>query len=95
MNQAISEMLGSACEPLTKDPRLVASVLQGIMAGVSRRVLESHAPEEEFGSLRQELIFCACAYLETCSAQSRASVNRSDSVHSAVVDPSFERQQRA
>jgi AcrR family transcriptional regulator len=67
-NRAIVEMLSTACEPLTKDPQLVALMLQGAMAGVSRRLLESDAPEKEFDSLRQELIFFVCAYLEACSA---------------------------
>ena len=56
-NKAIVEMLATAREPLTKDPQLVASMLQGAMAGVSRRLLESDAPEKQFEALRQELIF--------------------------------------
>jgi AcrR family transcriptional regulator len=69
---AIVEMLATACEPLTKDPDLVASMLQGAMAGVSRRLLESDAPEEQFTMLGQELIFFACAYLEACCARPAA-----------------------
>lgn len=68
-NKAIVEMLATACEPITKDPQLVASMLQGAMAGVSRRLLESGAPERQFDSLRQELIFFVCAYLEACSTR--------------------------
>lgn len=68
-NKAIVEMLATACEPITKDPQLVASMLQGAMAGVSRRLLESSAPEKQFDSLRQELIFFVCAYLEACSTR--------------------------
>jgi AcrR family transcriptional regulator len=68
-NHAIVGMLATACEPLTKDPRLVASMLEGAMAGVSRRLLESGAPEKQFDALRQELIFFACAYLKACSSQ--------------------------
>ncbi len=67
-NKAIVGMLASSPEPLTKEPQLVASMLQGAMAGVSRRVLESNAPEKEFDGLRQELVFFACAYLKACSA---------------------------
>jgi hypothetical protein len=59
--------LATAREPLTKDPQLVASMLQGAMVGVSRRILESSAPEKQFDTLRKELIFFACAYLEACS----------------------------
>jgi AcrR family transcriptional regulator len=66
-NKAIVGMLASATRPLTRDPRLVASMLQGAMAGVSRRLLESDAPETQFDPLRQELIFLMCAYLDACS----------------------------
>jgi len=71
-NKAIVEMLATACEPLTKDPELVASMLQSAMAGVSRRLLESDAPQEQFATLRQELIFFACAYLKACCARPAA-----------------------
>jgi len=63
-NKVIVEMLASAREPLARDLQLVASMLQNTMAGVSRRLLESDAPEKQVETLRQELIFLACAYLE-------------------------------
>jgi AcrR family transcriptional regulator len=68
-NKAIVLMLASAREPLTTDPQLVASVLQGTMAGVSRRLLESGAAEKQFDTLRRELIILACAYVEACSSR--------------------------
>ena len=68
-NKAIVGMLSTAREPLTRDPQLVASMLQSAMVGVSRRLLESGTPEKQFEPLRQELIFFACAYLEACSAR--------------------------
>ncbi len=68
-NKAIVRMLATASEPLTVDPQLVASMLQGAMAGVSRRILESGAPEKEYDSLRGELIFLACAYVDACSVR--------------------------
>ena len=68
-NKAIVRMLASACEPLTTDPQLVASMLQGAMVGISRRILESGAPEKQFETLGRELIFAACAYLDACSAR--------------------------
>jgi len=71
-NKAVAGMLATSCEPLTKDPQLVASMMQSAMAGVSRRLLESAAPEKEFEALRQELIFFVCAYLEACSMGSLA-----------------------
>jgi AcrR family transcriptional regulator len=67
-NKAIVAMLASASEPLARDPQLVASMLQGAMAGVSRRLLESPAPEKQFEPLLQELIFFVSAYLEACIA---------------------------
>ena len=73
-NKAIVGMLATACEPLTTDPQLVASMLQSAMFGVNRRLLESAAPEKQFETVRKELIFLACAYLAACSA--RTSVQR-------------------
>jgi AcrR family transcriptional regulator len=70
INKAIIHMLATAREPLTTDPQLVASVLQGTMAGVSRRLLESAAPEKQFDTFRRELIILACAYVGACSARS-------------------------
>ena len=66
-NQAIVAMLTSAREPLTKDPQLVASMLQAAMGGISRRLLESDNPEKHFETFRQELTLIACSYLEACS----------------------------
>jgi AcrR family transcriptional regulator len=68
-NKAIVRMLESASNPLTTDPQLVASILQGAMVGVSRRMLESGAPEKQFDTLRRELISMACAYLDARSAR--------------------------
>jgi hypothetical protein len=56
-NKAILPMLATVCEPVTKDLQVVASMPQGAMAGVSRTLLESGAPEKQFDILRQELIF--------------------------------------
>ena len=68
-NKAITAMLASSCEPLITDPQLAATMLQGVLVGVSRRLLESGSPEKQLDSLRKELIFLACAYLKACSAQ--------------------------
>ena len=65
MNQAIVTMLSSARQPLTKDPQLVANMLQGAMSGLSRQLLESGDPEKHFPALRDELICLATAYLRT------------------------------
>jgi hypothetical protein len=42
-------------------------MLEGAMVGISRRMLESGAPEQQYDSVREELIFMACAYLDACS----------------------------
>lgn len=71
-NKAIVGMLATTSDPLTKDPQLVASMLQSAMAGVSRNLLESNAPEKHFDTLHQELIFFVCAYLQECSTRPSA-----------------------
>lgn len=67
-NKAIVAMLESSCDRITRDPQLVASMLQGGMVGVSRRILESPAPEKQLDTMQRELIFFSNAYLEACSA---------------------------
>jgi AcrR family transcriptional regulator len=78
-NKAIAGMLKTAREQLTTDPQLVASMLQGVMAGISRRLLESAAPEKQFDILRQETIFLACAYLNACSRRPSLQATRGES----------------
>jgi len=68
-NKVIAQMLATSYDPLTTDPQLVASMLQDAMVGVSRRILESGAPKEQFEILREELIFVACAYMDACSTR--------------------------
>ena len=68
-NKAIVAMLATAREPLNKEPQLVASILQGAMSGVSRRLLESGAREKDFRELREELVLFACSYLRACSGR--------------------------
>jgi AcrR family transcriptional regulator len=68
-NRMIAAMLTSATEQLTSDPELVASILQTVIAGVARRLLESASPEKEYDILHRELIFLACTYLEACCAR--------------------------
>ena len=65
--RAIAGMLASASTPLARDPQLVATVLQATMNGVSRRLLESAAPEKRSAFLRDELVFLTSAYLQACA----------------------------
>jgi AcrR family transcriptional regulator len=69
VHEAIVKMLATAREPLMTDSELVASMLEGMMLGVGRRMLESGAPAKQFDSLLRELIVVACAYLDACSAR--------------------------
>jgi AcrR family transcriptional regulator len=67
-NKAIVAMLVSSCEALTREPQMVAMMIQSAMAGVSRRLLESTSPEKQFETMREELLFLVGAYVEACSA---------------------------
>jgi AcrR family transcriptional regulator len=70
-NRAMADMLATAGDPLAGDPQVVASMLQGVMVGVSRRLLETSAPEKHVESVRQELVFLVCAYLKACAVPSQ------------------------
>jgi AcrR family transcriptional regulator len=67
-HRAIVALLATAKEPLDKEPELLASMMQSMLNGVSRRLLESSAPEKHFPALREELMFLAVTYLKACSA---------------------------
>ncbi|MGC4049774.1 MAG: TetR/AcrR family transcriptional regulator [Paludibaculum sp.] len=69
VDHAIVHMLNTSSDPLCADPQLIADMLQGAMSGVSRRLLESSAPEQKYEALKNELIRMACAYLETPAVQ--------------------------
>ncbi len=64
---ALATMLASAPEPLAKDPALIASLLQGAIAGVARRILEAPLTAAEVRSLREELVASMCAYVLSCT----------------------------
>ncbi len=72
-------LLETAPEPLTKEPELIASMLQSMMNGVSRKLLESPAPEKHFPTMRQELLFLAEVYIQACTT----SVSRPSAVRAA------------
>jgi AcrR family transcriptional regulator len=71
-SKAIVAMLERTSGHPIADPQLAASMLTGAMVGVSRRLLESPAPEKNFELIKQELIFLACAYLEASSSRQPA-----------------------
>ena len=70
VNKAIVSMLATAREPLRKDPQLVASLIQGAMSGVIRRLLESASPGKHYLPLRNELILMMRAYIDSASSNS-------------------------
>jgi AcrR family transcriptional regulator len=70
VNRSIAILLTTASEPLNKEPQVVASMIQGAMAGVSRRLLESVSPEKEYQSVREELVLMMRAYLDVRSSKS-------------------------
>ena len=63
MHRTICDMLSSSHERL-QDPALVTTILQGMMAGVSRKLLESVEPDKQFQVIRRELVRAVTAYLE-------------------------------
>lgn len=68
VHKSVVALLSSAPERLTRSPELVADMLQGAMGGISRKLLESPAPEKHFPALRQELLFLAQVYVQASSA---------------------------
>ena len=69
ITKAIVGMLLSAREPYGRDVQLAASVLQGALAGVSQRLLESPAPEKHVDEIREEMIVFVTAYLGAGAAR--------------------------
>lgn len=72
IDKAIVHMLSTACDPPGADPQLIADTLQGAISGVTRRLLEASASEQRFETLKEELIFLACAYLDASSTRASA-----------------------
>ena len=73
---AIAAMLESSPTRLASEPRLVATVLYGALAGVSRHLLQAKSPEKSLDALRDELIVFATAYLEVSAARMQGTRRR-------------------
>jgi AcrR family transcriptional regulator len=71
--KAIAAMLATAPQPVP-DPDLAANVLMGAMAGITRRILESPAPEKHLPATHREMVTMASAYLTTTAAVPSPSV---------------------
>ena len=69
---AVRSMLETAGDGPLRDPAMTATVLLGIMSGLSRQLLESPSPEAVYPSYRGELRAAVVAYLATCARQSPA-----------------------
>lgn len=67
-HKAITQMLASSSDALATEPAVVASLLHGMMVGVSRNLLESPSPAKNLENTRQQLIRAACVYVEACRA---------------------------
>ena len=69
MHRGMSALLQTAADGPLKNPDLVVTVVQGAMAGVSRRLLETDAPERHMAPVQEELAAMVTAYLEGCSRE--------------------------
>jgi AcrR family transcriptional regulator len=87
--KAIVQMLRTSSDPLATDLQLVAAILLALMGGVVRMLLESSTPEEQLDTLREELVFAACAYLDACSTRSPIPHFGSAKIGSANVGPNI------
>ena len=67
-DRAIGAMLRSAAATVAAPIPEVVFMVQGMLVGVSRRLLESPEPEKHVEGVRRELIRAVSAYLAMCSA---------------------------
>ncbi len=65
-HEAICGLLSTAVDGPCEDLELATTLLQGLMAGVSRELVESETPWQNFEPFRRELIRVVRAYLEQC-----------------------------
>lgn len=75
LNGAILSALENASEPLENDPQLLATMIQAAMAGVTRQLLESDSPEEQYPALRRELASMVGAYLEVSTSRRKLKIS--------------------
>jgi AcrR family transcriptional regulator len=90
LNKAMTRMLASALPPLATEPLLVATMLQGLITGVSRRILESNVHGDELDRLCNELIFMACAYVDASSLVIASPRSSRKTVSAASLNPRIE-----
>lgn len=69
VSEAIAGLLSSAPEVLTRDLRLMATVLQSTIAGVKRQLLESDMAEAQVEVMQRELVLVVRNYARACVGQ--------------------------
>jgi AcrR family transcriptional regulator len=69
VNRAIVGLLESAPEVVKTDLQLMATVLQSIISGVKRQLLESDMPEVQFEVIERELVLVVRSYVRACVSQ--------------------------
>jgi len=67
--KSVAAMLATSSDPPLADPGLAAAMLTSILAGVSRRLLESPGAEKHVDIYREELIFLARTYLNASATR--------------------------
>jgi AcrR family transcriptional regulator len=65
--KVMTAMLETSSTPVMGDLRLVVAMIQGVITGVSRRLLESDTPMKDFEGVREELVFFVSAYMDACT----------------------------
>jgi AcrR family transcriptional regulator len=78
---AVASMLSTAPAELTTEPMVLAELLQGVLAGTSRRLIESPAPHKLLDSYRAELIRLASSYLAASAISKPAQPARPHSLN--------------
>jgi len=66
---ALVGLLKSAPETLKTDLQLMATVLQSIIAGMKRRLLQPDMPEAQFEIMQRELVLVMRSYVRACMVQ--------------------------
>ncbi len=69
VNEAIAGLLKSAPEVLTRDLRLMATILQSTIAGVKQQLLASNMAEAHFEEMQRELVIVVRSYTRACVGQ--------------------------
>jgi AcrR family transcriptional regulator len=66
---ALVGLLKSAPETLKTDLQLMATVLQSVIAGMKRRLLQPDMPEAQFEIMQRELVLVMRSYVRACMVQ--------------------------